>query len=455
MAKNNQKSLDMTQGSITKSILMFAIPLFLGNIFQHFYNIVDTAIVGNVLGDNALAAVGAVSPLYTMVIGFVSGFTNGFSVVLSRMFGASNEENMKKTVAWSYVLTLIISLTLTFLSMIFLRPILVALNTPAIIIDDSDKYLRIVLMFAVVTCAYNMLSALMRAIGNSVVPLYFLIISSLINGGLDYVFVKMCGFGIAGAAYATVIAQIISVVLCMIYIITKSKLLSFVPSNLKFDKVLVSEMLATGFSMGLMLVVVSIGSVILQGAVNYLEAEIVAAHTIARKIDSIFMWTIGTLGIASSTFSGQNYGAGKMDRVYKGLGNAIGIGMIWSLFSTIMLFLFGRNLIVLISGTKNDYIVETAFQYIRINVSFFFILTVLIVLRNGLQGMGRKLVPVMASVVEMLFKFAAVGIITKKLGYFGVCILEPIIWCVCAAMVLADFILFIRRKKDGKAANNY
>ncbi|MBE5958412.1 MAG: MATE family efflux transporter [Lachnospiraceae bacterium] len=448
VATKKTKSIDMTTGPITKSIILFALPMFFGNIFQHLYNIVDTAIVGNVLGDDALAAVGAVSPLYNMVIGFASGFTNGFSVVLARKFGAGDEKKMKKTVVWSYVLTLIISLSLTILSMVFLRPILVALDTPAKIIDNSDKYLRIVLAFAVVTCAYNMLSALLRAIGNSMAPLYFLIISSIINGSLDYVFVKIFGFGIAGAAYATVIAQIISVMLCIIYIISKAKILAFNFKWLKFDGTLIKEMMTMGFSMGLMLVVVSIGSVALQGAVNSLDKEIIAAHTIARRIDDIFMWTIGTLGMASSTYAGQNYGAGKMDRVYKGLRNTIGVAMLWSVFSTAMLFIFGRNLIVLISGSHNSFVIETAYKYIRINVSFFVILSILIVLRNGLQGMGRKIVPVLGSVVELIFKFAAVGIITNKLGYFGVCILEPIIWCVCAMMVLADFLIFVKKSKQ-------
>ena len=259
--------------------------------------------------------------------------------------------------------------------------------------------------------------------------------------------------GIAGAAYATVIAQIISVILCLVYIHRKCQMLSFSRKSLIWDKKLVKELLLMGFSMALMLVVVSIGSVALQGAVNYLGEDIVAAHTAARKIDDIFMLTIGTLSVTVATFAGQNIGAGMIDRVYKGVRNAVGIAMLWSFFSMLMIFLFGERLIKLISGTGNPVIIQTAYRYMRINVSFFVVLSILVILRNGLQGIGRKLVPVLGSTVELIFKFVAVGIITKKLGYFGVCILEPIIWCVCAVMVLADFLIFVKQTKTGEYAN--
>lgn len=440
----NQEN-QMTEGPITKAILLFALPILIGNIFQQFYNVADTAIIGHILGDHSLAAVGASASIYNLIIGFAYGITNGFSVIVARYFGAKDEYNLKKAVAWSYVLTLCISVILTVGCTILLHPILLALSTPEEIIGDTENYLRIIIVCSIITCFYNMLSGLMRAIGNSKIPLVFLIISSIVNVLLDYIFIKYIGLGVAGAAYATVIAQVISVVLCVAYIYTKSKELAFKRSGLEKDTDMVRDLISMGFSMGLMLVVVSIGSVALQGAVNSLGSDIITAHTAARKVDDLFMLPLGTISIAASTFASQNLGAKRSDRIKIGIRNCIIISWVWSIISVIIIYAFGTDLIYLISGTGNQYVIDTANWYIRINIAFFVVLGVLLILRSSLQGLGRKLIPVTGSVVEMVFKFGAVGIISKSLGYFGVCILEPIIWIVCAILVITDFVLFIER----------
>ncbi len=432
----------MTEGPITKAILMFAFPILIGNIFQQFYNVADTAIIGHILGDHKLAAVGASASIYNLVVGFAHGITNGFAVIVARFFGAKDSYNLKKAVAWSYVLTLIISLLLTTISLIILGPLLKALATPDEIINYTENYLRIIIGCSIVTCLYNMFSGLMRAIGNSRMPLIFLVIACIINVILDYIFIKYFHLGVNGAAYATVIAQLISVILCVIYIYTKSRLLAFSFSGLVRDYDMVKNLITMGLSMGLMLVVVSIGSVALQRAVNSLGSDIITAHTAARKVDDLFMLVMGTLSLSASTFASQNLGAKKYDRIHKGIRNCVIISWIWSAFGVAVIYLFGRKLIYLISGTTNSFVIDTANRYIRINIAFFFVLGILLVLRSSLQGLGRKMVPVMGSVVEMLFKFAAVGVVTKWLGYFGVCILEPIIWSVCAIMVSVDFIIF-------------
>ena len=279
------KSVSLTEGKILKSLVIFAIPILIGNIFQQLYNVADTAIIGNVLGDQALAAVGATSALYSLVIGFANGITNGFSVVLARVFGEKDEEKLKQTAALIYFLTVIISIVLTLASVISLHSILVMLKTPQNILPKTESYLRIILTFAIVTMLYNMFSGILRAIGDSKTPLYFLLLSSALNVGLDFLFVKGLNRGIRGAAEATVIAQIVSVTLCIVYIWKKCPVLKFSGRYLKWDKELVQELLLTGFSMGLMLVVVSIGSVALQSAVNSLGEQTIAAHTAARKID--------------------------------------------------------------------------------------------------------------------------------------------------------------------------
>ena len=443
------KSCNMTEGSILKTILFFAIPIFIGNIFQQLYNVADTAVIGNLLGDSSLAAVGASAPIYSLIIAFASGLTNGFSVIIARYFGANDTEYLNKAVSLTYILTATMSLVLTVLSIISIKPLLHILNTPVEIIDETESYLKVILLFCVITMTYNMLAGMMRALGNSRAPLYFLMIASIINVVLDIIFVKYLPWGIAGAAYATVIAQLISVICCYIYCIKKCKTLLFNPENLVFEKWLISDLFATGLSMGLMYAIVC---VIMQSAINSLGADTITAHTAARKIDDIFMLPLGTISMAASTFASQNFGAGKMDRVKKGIINSFYIAFAWSGFSCLVAFAFNRPLIKMLTGTTNSYIIDTASKYIQINIPLFFVLSILLILRSSLQGLGRKLVPICGSIIEFVLKVAAVGYAVPTLGYFGICILEPVIWCICSVVVLIDFLIFM--KKATKPATN-
>lgn len=445
------KTVSLTEGNILKAIVIFAIPILIGNIFQQLYNVADTAIIGNVLGDQALAAVGATSALYSLVIGFSNGITNGFSVVLARVFGENNEEKLKQTSALIYFLTFIISVVLTLASVITLHSVLVMLKTPENILPSTEVYLRIIFTFAIVTMLYNMFSGILRAIGDSKTPLYFLLLSSALNVGLDFLFVKGLSRGIRGAAEATVIAQIVSVTLCIVYIWKKCPVLKFSGRYLKWDKELVQELLLTGFSMGLMLVVVSIGSVALQSAVNSLGEQTIAAHTAARKIDDIFMMPLGTLSTAAATFASQNFGAGKYDRIHKGIKAAVLIAIGWSACAILIVFAIGKYMVKWLTGTSDAEIISNALMYMKINIVFFLVLSVLLVLRSSLQGVGRKVVPVLGSGIELILKFGAVNIITNRLGYFGVCILEPIIWGICAIMVLVDFVVYQKTYKKVQA----
>lgn len=446
-----ENTLNMTEGNILKNLLYFAIPVLIGNIFQQLYNVADTAIIGNILGDDALAAVGVAAPVYNLLIGFASGLTNGFAVIIARCFGANNEREMKKSIALTYILAAIIAFVLTSFSIAILRPLMKALKTPDNIITDTESYMRIIIIFFVVTIAYNMLAVMMRAIGNSKAPLCFLIISTFINIGLDILFVKGFDMGVAGAAYATVISQGVSVVLCFVYALEKCDFLIFRKSELVWDKSLLADLTSTGLSMGLMYAIVSVGSVILQRAVNSFGTSTITAHTAARKIDDIFMLPLGTISMAASTFTSQNFGAGKMDRVKQGIRYGIIIFFIWSAFSVLVCVLFRKPMIQTLTGTTDKIVVATASKYIIWNISFFFVLGILLVLRSSLQGVGRKFVPVMGSVVEFLLKILAVAVLAPQLGYFGICILEPIIWIVCAVIVMLDYSVFIKHtaKSDG------
>lgn len=388
---------------------------------------------------------GAAAPVYGLVIGFAGGLTNGLAVIIARYFGANDEKSMKKSVALTYILSGIISLILTVISLISLRPLMTALKTPDQIIGDTVDYMRIIMLFSVVTIAYNMLAGMMRAIGNSKASLYFLIVSTFVNIGLDILFIKGFDMGVAGAAYATVISQGISVILCFIYAMKKCDFLIFKKSELKWDKSLFFDLASTGMSMGLMFAIVSVGSVILQGAVNSFGTSIITAHTAARKIDDIFMLPLGTISMATATFVSQNYGAKKMDRVRRGIRYAIIISMIWSAFSVLVTILLRSPLIRALTGTTDESIIAAASRYIIWNVAFFFILGLLLTLRSSLQGVGRKLVPISGSIVELLMKIIAAAVLAPKLRYFGICILEPIIWMICAAIVVFDYAVFLRK----------
>ncbi|MCB6615702.1 MATE family efflux transporter [Ruminococcus sp. 210702-SL.1.03] len=445
--KSKTASLNMTEGSILRNLIWFAVPVLIGNIFQQLYNVADTAIIGNILGDTALAAVGAAAPVYGLMIGFAGGLTNGFAVVIARFFGAGDERGMKRSVALTYLLSAGIAFVLTVASLIALQPLMASLKTPPEIIGDTEKYMRVIMLFSAVTIAYNMFAGMMRALGNSKTPLYFLIVSTFVNIGLDFLFVGAFKMGVAGAAYATVISQGVSVALCIWYVVKKCRVLLFSRRELTLDKPLLSDLATTGMSMGLMYAIVSVGSVILQGAVNSFGTSTITAHTAARKIDDIFMLPLGTIALASSTFASQNFGAGKMDRVKKGIKYSIFIALGWSAFSVIVAVLFRRPMIRALTGTSDPAVIATASKYIVWNISFFFVLSFLLVLRSSLQGVGRKLVPVTGSAVEFALKIVAAAVFAPKLGYFGICISEPVIWIACAAIVIADYMLFTRRIK--------
>lgn len=439
------KSLSLTEGNPFRLILLFSLPILFGNVFQQLYNIADTAVIGNVLGDDFLAAMGAASPIYGLIIGFANGVTNGFSIVIAKFFGAENMEMVKKSAAMTAALTLIMSALLVAAGLLGLTPLLEFLKTPKDIMPQTKAYLTIILAFGLITMLYNMFAGMLRAIGNSKAPLLFLIVSAVLNIVLDLLFVAVFGWGIEGAAIATVIAQFVSVILCFIYIIRDCPVFSLSRSDFKPDKRLISELLSTGISMGLMLAVVSVGSVALQGAVNSLGSEIIAAHTAARKIDEILTLPLGTFAMAGSTFTSQNYGALKLTRVKQGIKSALLMSFIWSGISTLAVFIFGEMSVGALTGTSDPVVIENAANYIRFDIPFFFVLSVLLVLRSSLQGLGRKTVPLFASIIELLSKFAAVAIVEAYPDYRAIIVLEPIIWVLSAIVVAVDYFVF--RKK--------
>lgn len=431
--------VDLLKGSIIKSLILFSIPLFISNIFQQLYNTVDTMVVGNYLGDQSLAAIGACTAVYDLLIGFALGIGNGLSIVCARSFGENDENKLKKTVAGSILIGIGVSIILTLLSRVLLYPLMQLLNTPDNIINEAYSYISLITLFIIVMFGYNLCAGILRAIGNSIAPLIFLIISSLINIVLDILFITKFNMGIAGTAFATVISQSLSMALCITYIIKKCPILIPKKEHFNIDKSLFLELLGQGLSMGFMMSIVSSGTVILQSSINNLGYLTIAGHTAARKIQSFCVMPVTAIGLSLSTFVSQNKGADQGYRIRK----AVKYCNIYSIVSSIILYVIisfaAPYLINLVSGSNEIEVLNNGTNYLRINALFYGVLGILLNLRNSLQGIGKKIVPLISSVIECIGKIVFVISFIPSLKYFGVIICEPVIWCIMTIQLFYSF----------------
>jgi len=445
MNSKSKAAVDLTVGSPLRVIILFTLPLIAGNLFQQLYNVVDTVIVGHILGEDALASVGATSALYGFFTSMMFGFSNGCSILIARYFGAKDEERMKKSIAHTIMLSLMVTVVLTLIALFFVKDILRFLNTPDSIIERSYSYISIVLIFSIVTMFYNMLSGILRGIGNSLMPVVFLVISAVCNLVLDYVFIKYVGMNVAGAAVATVISQLVSVICCIVYILKKCPILHVEKVHFKWDGSMAADLFANGVSMAMMFSIVSIGSITLQSGINGLGETTIAAHTAARKIVEMFMMFISPFTMAGATFCSQNLGANKKDRIWIGLRSAFLVIFSIVIVENILVFFGARFMVQLITGSDIKQLLDTAEMYLRINLPFYFPLAILLVLRSALQGMNRKLIPLLASGTELIGKVLVTWMLVPAVGYLGVCFAEPIIWIVGAILVGTDFIVTVKR----------
>ena len=442
-------SNDMTKGSPLKALVLFALPIILGNLFQQFYNLMDIAIVGNRLGDYSLSAVGATSALYGLFLSLAHGSANGFSIVIARHFGAGDREGLKRAIAHTLKQTVGLALLLTAAAIFATKPLLILLQTPDV--ELSYQYISVVLFAVSVTVLYNVFSGILRAVGNSLAPLVFLIIGALFNIGMDWLFVCVFDFGVAGAGLATVLAQVLSCSLTGLYLVKKYK--AILPSREHFaaDRALSLDLFQNALSMAMMFSIVSIGSVSLQFAVNSLGPDIVAAHTTARKIDETMMVMFAPLSTACATFCSQNFGAGRFDRIKKGILTAFALSFGISLVAIAATFLFGDYFVKAVSGSGNPVVLTNGALYLKLNLPFYFFLVALVLLRSTLQALGHKVAPLIASGVEMIGKISIAFLLVPKIAYMGIIVSEPIIWISCSFIVLADFIrilALLRKETD-------
>ncbi len=422
---------DLTKGKPLKIICFFALPILIGSLFNLAYSLADMKILGLFMGKDGIAAAGSVSGLYDLANSFMMGMTNGFGVITAMRYGAGDMTGTRKNFALSVSLTCILSLTVSGACLLFLGGLLDVLNVPESVRGDSALYIGIMIAGLVFSSLYNCLAASLRAVGDAYTPLVFLIISTLLNTGLDILFVGGFKLGTPGAAIATVTSQIICSAACFAYSFIRYKELRFsikemIPGKKKGLRLLLSS----GISMALMSSMVAFGTLSLQTAINTLGENIVVAHAATRKLSGIFMLPFGVFGTAMATYSGQNYGAGKKDRIKEGLLVTCGISFAYSLICMLVSYTVCPYIIQAIASTDEHEIIYNAVRYQKIDTLFYFVPAVISIFRNSLQGMGEHRIPVISSFAELLGKLLIALYLTPVLKYTGIILSEPIVWII-------------------------
>ena len=448
---STSQTLDMTSGNILRILLTFALPVFFGSLLQQFYNLADTAIAGNMLGDAALAQIGATSALYSMLTMFSVGLNNGFAISVSRWFGAGDNRKMKQAAAWMMVFSLSIGLFLAALLFLLRCPLLRLLQTPDTAFAGALAYITVIFLGLPFTMLYNMEASLLRAIGNSVVPLLFLAFSSVLNIILDVWFLGSLHMGIQGAAIATVLAQAVSALLGLFYLYRSYPLLRFSFDSLRTGFSFALDVFFNGLSMALMNAVYNIGSVILQGSINALGSTYIAAQVGGRRLAEMFMLPGDSLGASMATYSSQNFGAGKRKRIGDGAKIACALYLIWWLAALLFTFTIAPAVIRLITGSQDPEVLSNALMYLQVCVPIFPPMGFLIILRNCLQGMHHRYVPLFCSVLELIGKILFALFLVPSIGYRAVCFCEPTTWIICCA-VICIFTFTIRKEFRDTAA---
>ena len=425
---NKKSTVDLIHGPILPSLLSFAFPILLSNIFQQLYNTADILIVGRFLGPSSLAAVGATTAIFDLIIGFALGVGNGMGVVIARYYGARNFSKIKEAVAATWILGALLSVIVMAIGFVGLYPLLQYLETPAEILPQSYDYISMIVTCVGVSFAYNLFAGLLRSVGDSLAALGFLVFSALVNVALDLYFITQLQLGVQSAGLATIISQGLSALLCFFYI--RRSVPELLPSlkHFKWDKALYVDLLEQGLAMGMMGSIVSIGSVILQSSVNSFGAVIISAQTAARRIMAFALLPMTSISASITTFTSQNYGAKRPDRIVQGLRISSCLSMSWAAFVCIFLFFASPALVSFLASSTDSYLVENGTLYLRISSTFYPILSLLLIYRNCLQGLGQKLLPLVSSFIELIGKIAFVAWIIPWSGYLGVIFCEPLIW---------------------------
>lgn len=431
---------DMTNGSPSRHILGFAVPMLFGMLFQQFYNLVDTIIVGKTLGVEALAGVGATGSINFMIIGFCMGVCNGFVIPVAQCFGAKKPADLRKYVFNGYICSIVFAIVLTLASVIFCRRILIIMNTPADIIDHAYNYIVVIFIGIPTVFLYNMVSGVIRSLGDSKTPVVFLVLSSIINVVLDFFLILVCKMGVAGAGWATVTSQLISGLTCLIYMYKKYDILKGDKSERVLDRRFITNLCMNGVPMGLQYSITAIGSTILQAAVNTLGSTYVAAMTAGSKMFNFTCCPFDALGSTMATYAGQNVGAAKIKRLGQGVRSAMIIGSVYSVLSLIALYFTTDYIALLFVNATETTIIALTRQFILASACFYIPLTGVNVVRFCIQGMGFSVFAISAGILEMIGRAFAAIILIPSIGFMGACLASPIAWIAADAFLFPAFI---------------
>lgn len=436
---------DMTKGSPMRLILGFSIPLLFGFLFQQFYNLMDTVIVGRFLGKDSLAAVGATSSINFMIIGFCMGICSGFSIPVSHKFGAGDYAGLRSVVANCVWLTAAFAVVMTGVTTVLCRYILTAMRTPDNILDAAYSYIWVIFLGIPVTFLYNMTAGVIRALGDSRTPVIFLVMSSFLNIGLDLFFIVWLHWGVQGAAWATVISQGISGLCCLLFVIKSFDILHIRREEWAVNWHLIGTLCSMGVPMGLQYSITAIGSVILQSATNTLGSDAVAAVTAAGKISGFLACPFDAMGSTMATYGGQNVGAGKLERIGQGLKSCILLGAGYSVIALGVSICFGRPLATLFLEASEMAIIDNVRLFLTLATAFYFPLALVNIIRFLIQGVGFPTFAILAGVFEMAARALAGFVLVPRLGFTGSCLGSPIAW-VLADIFLIPAYFYVRKK---------
>ena len=438
---------DMTEGKPMKLLLGFSLPLLFGNLFQQFYTLVDTMIVGRFLGKYALAGVGSTGSVNFLIIGFCMGVCGGFAIPIAQRFGAKDYAGLRRFVANAVWLSAGLAVVLTAVVGVSCRQILTVMKTPADVFDYAYTYILVIFLGIPVTIFYNLLASIIRALGDSRHPVLFLVTASFVNIGLDLLFILVFHMGVFGAALATVISQGVSGVCCLVYILRSMEMLRFKPRETRPDRHFMHTLLAMGLPMGLQYSITAIGAVILQTAVNGLGSDSVAAVTAAGRVSMFLSCPYDAMGQTMSTWGGQHVGAKKLERVNAGLRDCILLGSIYSIIAFFVVFLFGRSLAALFLGAGEVAVLDRAHRYLMINSAFYIPLALVNIIRFLIQGIGFPTFAILAGVCEMFARILVALALVPALGFFGVCFANPCAWIAADLFLIPAYRYEIRKLK--------
>ena len=430
---------DMTKGNPLKIFIFFSIPLLIGNVFQQLYSMVDTIIVGRFVGVEALAAVGSTGSMFFLVNGMILGLTSGFGVLVAQKFGAKDEVAIKKAVASNIILTLVLTVFITIIALLVKNPLLRMMNTPDNIFDDASTYITIIFAGIITQALYNMAAGILRALGDSKTPLYFLMVSSIVNVILDLVFIINFKMGVAGAAYATNIAQGFSAVLCLIYSYKKFQVLRLKKEDFKVELSYYIKHLKVGVPMGLQFSVTAVGIIIVQSAINVFGSTVIASYTASSKVLQLVMQPATSFGVTIANYAGQNLGAGRFDRIKSGMKIMNKVSIITSLLAGLVLIFLGKYFVRLFIENPTAEIFTYSQLVFNYSAVFFIPLGFIFVYRNVLQGMGESFMPMMAGVLELIARSIVAFTLPKYIGFTGICLSDPVAWISASVFLMITY----------------